>query len=196
MGPRRDLPSEKSFDGVFKSLAERRRDLQKYTYLLDVLRQTDTSTDIGFQSVFESFYVVRARNGEWLDACFTILEREKNNTAVCFESVLKELLCKTGRMEASFSSKIIATINPRLPVWDRWVLHNLNLKKVYGNSKDPRYLARCVDRYGQIHRTVTTIVKEGPNFHKWVSRLDEAYPAFAHFTEVKKLDLFLWLYRE
>ena len=38
---------------------------------------------------------------------------------------------KTGRIEASFASKLVATINPRMPVVDRIVLKNLYWRLPY-----------------------------------------------------------------
>jgi len=43
---------------------------------------------------------------------------------------------QSHRIEASFSSKLVATINPELPVWDKEVLRNLKLKKPLPTDKD------------------------------------------------------------
>lgn len=195
MGPISDLPGDADFAEVIRSIDDRRRGIKKYVYLLERLRKTDVSSDIGYQSAFESFYVVRLRGGEWMDAYFEILEREKHNEAVCFESVLKKMWCATRRVEASFSSKLVATIDPDQPVWDRWALQNLNLKKVYGRSSDPKYVDRCVSRYAEICKVTKAIVQQGARFRKWTAMLDRHCPQYKGFTEVKKLDLFLWLYR-
>jgi hypothetical protein len=37
-------------------------------------------------------------------------------------------LGKYGKLEASFASKLLATIDPNLPVWDKHVLRNTGLK--------------------------------------------------------------------
>ena len=191
MGPISDLPGDAEFAGVIRSIDDRRRGLKKYVYLLERLRKTDVSSDIEYQSVFELFYVVRLRDGAWMDAYFKILEREKHNEAVCFESVLREMRCLTGRVEASFSSKIVATIDPDQPVWDRWALQNLNLNKVYGRSSDRKYVDRCVDRYAEICKAPKAIVQQGARFRKWSAMLDRHCKEYKGFTEVKKLDLLL-----
>ena len=193
MAVMKDLGNGADFGGVLERLEERRRDVNKYVYLLENLRGTKVSEDPAYQCVFESFYVIRFKDEKWLKACFDILEREKENAAVCFRRVLTEMREKTRRMEASFSSKIVATINPEKPVWDRWVLHNLGLKKVYGYGGGDKYLERCVARYHEICEATSAIVERGPGFRRWVSLLDAAHPEYASFTDTKKLDLFLWL---
>ena len=37
---------------------------------------------------------------------------------------------------ASFSSKLLATVNPNMPVWDKFVLQNLGLRAPYYYEKE------------------------------------------------------------
>jgi hypothetical protein len=49
-------------------------------------------------------------------------------TGIEFPEALREISRRTGRIEASFSSKLVATLSPTKPVIDRFVLENFELK--------------------------------------------------------------------
>ena len=44
-----------------------------------------------------------------------------------FDDILHSLYENTGRIEVSFSSKMLATLHPNQPIWDKYVVHNLEL---------------------------------------------------------------------
>ena len=90
--------------------------LERYDRLQRSLLKVDVTSDRDFQSDFKSFYGVR-RGTEWCESFFSILEREKNNPASSFREALAEIHGRTGRVEASFSSKLVATVDADRPVW-------------------------------------------------------------------------------
>lgn len=65
-----------------------------------------------------------------LQICFNyyslFVSAKKND--VTFEYIIRELYRLTGNVEASFSSKMLATIDASKPVWDKYVLQNLGLE--------------------------------------------------------------------
>ena len=83
--------------------------------------------DESFQTKFNDFYRVR-RNQEFRKIFYEIFENSRYNQNINFEIVLTLIKNKTNRIEASFASKLIVTINPNLPVLDKFVLRNVNLK--------------------------------------------------------------------
>ena len=168
--------------------------LSTYKYLQDSLSDYGVSTDEKYRKAFKSFYGIR-RKDEWCDKFFPILKREKCNRAISFGSVLEEVFKKTGWFEASFCSKLIATINPNLPVWDKHVLDNYGLKSPPSGKDSAQRLDRCLDVYSEIKtRSKDAIQKKC--FEKWRSLFDDSFLQFQHFTDIKKLDLFLWQYRQ
>ena len=48
-----------------------------------------------------------------------------------FPEALRALRERTGRLEASFASKLVATLDPNKPVIDKFVLSNFNLRLPY-----------------------------------------------------------------
>ena len=106
--------------------SKKKRGVEKYAEIIKTFSLVNVTADKEFQRKFNGFYRVR-RNTEWQNAFYDIMERGKKEDWT-FESVLRELYDKTGRVEASFASKLIHTLNKDMPIWDQFVLQNLNFK--------------------------------------------------------------------
>ena len=105
----------------------------KYKKIMDWVRKTDVSSNREFQRTFNSFYRVR-RNEEWRRAYYNLFEEVKNSKP-SFEYIIRTMYKETGNIEASFSSKMIATIDANMPIWDRYVMQNLCLE-LKGKTKE------------------------------------------------------------
>ena len=108
------------------ALPKLNRAVEIYLQLQNDLHRLDVSADRPFQKKFNGYYRVR-RGAEWQKKFFGLLEKHKG-TEVDFESVLVELHDATERMEASFSSKLVGSIHPDLPIIDSVVLKHLGLR--------------------------------------------------------------------
>ena len=175
---------------VNRALLKVRPGLAKYCWLQAELRQRDVSNNAEFQRRFNGFYVVR-RNREWRQMFFRLLERRKAG-AVSFGSTLRTLHEKTGRVEASFASKLVATIDPLQPVIDSVVLKNVGLRL------PPAGTFRRLERTVELHDKLSTRYLDflGTDAGQFVvARFDATYPK-AGVTDVKKLDLVLWQARD
>lgn len=160
--------------------------LSKYTWLQTELPVRDVSRDNEYQKRFGGFYRVR-RNSLWRGAYFQILEQSKS-ASISFREVLQSLHASTGRVEASFASKLIATLDPTQPVIDSVVLGNLGLKLP---------VAAASDRFGgveslhqQLIELYSAYLASGPG-RELVAQFRQTYPA-TRITEVKMLDFVLW----
>ena len=169
--------------------------LVTYDYLQRSLRACDVATSSEYQRAFNGYYRMRQRPQTWCDLFFSILEREKRSNAVAFRWVLEEIFRESGRLEASFSSKLVATIDANSPVWDQHVLGNLGLKAPSWSRDTERRLQRCVELYSSI-RSWSSRAIQLDGFGEWRSRFDCQFPRFRHFTDIKKLDLLLWQSRQ
>ncbi len=160
--------------------------LAKYTWLQNEFLVREVSGDTEYRKRYGAFYRVR-RNVQWRDAFFQILERAKS-TPVSFDEALRALHAETGRVEASFASKLVATLDPVQPVIDSVVFKNLGLKLP---------TAAAVDRFSEIqdlHRRLCHLYSgylASESGRDLVERFREAYPG-AQVTETKMLDLILW----
>ena len=121
------------------------RVLDPYVRIQTSFMDVDISTDKDFQKTFKNFYKLRLPKG--YDEFFDYFEKIKK-LEVAFEDILRDLQRITGRVEASFSSKILHTIDPTSPVIDTLVFAQLgwNLPK----SIELQQERKTVDIYNRL----------------------------------------------
>jgi hypothetical protein len=160
--------------------------LQQYVWLQAKRDASDLRSDSPFRRQLNHFYRVR-RKKEWQDTFYELLENFKG-AAVGFADVFDALYRATGRYEASFASKLLASLNPDMPVIDSIVLGNLKLRLPAANSKNR------VSRIYQLHAKFLTCftdylaMEDGKYL---VTRFREIYPGI-DVAEIKMLDFVLW----
>lgn len=161
--------------------------LRKYCWLQTALATTDVAQDREFQTRFNAFYRVR-RNAAWRAAFFGLLQQNKAERQ-SFADVVHALYAATGRAEASFASKLVASVDPDMPVIDAFVLKNLGLRLPRPGPIEMR-LARIVELHDLIRRIFSDCLDSDMGRHL-VARFEESYPD-CQVTRVKMLDLILW----
>lgn len=107
-----------------------------------------------------------------------------------FSSVLEDVYNRTGKVEGSFCSKLVATVNADKPVLDANVLASLELKKCACPYPEGRL--RCTKMIYSIIDDWCSWVVEECKWNDWDTRFNRALPCYKHFSNIKKLDLFLW----
>ena len=163
----------------------------KYRQIMERVRNTDVSSDKDFQRTFNSYYRI-PRNEEWQTIYYDLFETMKDSRP-SFEQIIRTLYKNTGNIEASFSSKMLATINSDMPIWDRYVVYNLCLK-VKGKTKEEQ-LSCTVDLYDQMVRWYRTFL-DTPNGKECIEEFDRILPEYKWMSSVKKIDFYLWSIRE
>lgn len=123
-----------------------------------------------------------------LTAYADMLLEPKGNNEDCFGSVLSRLSKKTGRKEVSYSSKLVATQNPSLPIIDRHVKHVLLISATYKTSEGKwlQIYKQIKERYEAIG---AVLFPNGKFFEEW---FDELWPKLKGMTLVKKADHVVW----
>jgi hypothetical protein len=165
--------------------------LKKYCRLQAALATTDVSQDRSFQIRFNGFYRVR-RNAAWQSAFYALLQQEKSRPQ-SFAGVLRALYNATGKVEASFASKLAASVDPGKPVIDAFVLKNLGLQLSRYGEVGAR-LARVAELHGRIGRVFANFL--GTDTGRYMTtRFEECYPD-RQLTPIKILDLVLWQTRQ
>ncbi len=166
---------------------ELERGLRKYLKIMENFKSSDVSLDPEFQRNFKGFYRVR-RGKEFCSRYFSILQDNKNNSDITFEMVLRELM-PLGKLKASFSSKLLATINPELPIWDSVVLKNIE-HEFSGIQKESNRLNIAVYRYNCILKWYKNKINSDKG--KEMISAFNAKHANNQLTDTKKIDLMLW----
>jgi len=111
---------------IDSALLKIEKGLRKYCWIQEHLHREDVSRSREFQKTYNGFYRVR-RNAEWQDVYFNLMEMAKTKP-LDFSQIISDLRRKTGRLEASFASKLVATLHPDRPVIDRFVLEYFSLR--------------------------------------------------------------------
>lgn len=165
--------------------------LIKDNYLTTVDLTADDDNAKAFRKKYKTYYRVR-RNDEWCDAYFKIFQENRNNDNVDFDTIIDALYISTGgKVEASFSSKMLATINPDMPILDSRVLANMNLK-IPDYPKGEKKKERAKEVYKTISKRYANFCTT-PESDEVVRILDDLFPDYTDFSKTKKIDYFLWL---
>jgi hypothetical protein len=191
MGQRRIRPKDMTITltrtQIDAALPKVAKGLQQYLWLQSkVAGHHDFHSDTEFRRKYNHFYRIR-RAYIWQNTFYGLMARAKKEH-LQFQVVLDALRESTGRVEASFASKLIATINPSLPVIDSVVLKNLGMRLPNATESD-RILKVC-----KIHKRLSEIFKDflqSDNGKYLVDEFRKKYPN-ANITDTKMLDLVLW----
>lgn len=109
-----------------------------------------------------------------------------------FEYIIRTMYKETGNIEASFSSKMIATIDANMPIWDRYVMQNLCLE-LKGKTKEDQ-LDCAVGLYDQMVAWYGDFLKT-ENGRDCIAEFDKTLPGYTWMSDVKKIDFYLWSIR-
>lgn len=182
-----------SADNVKRGIAllkTRKSDIIKYCDLQQRTLEVNIAEDRAFQREFTAFYRLR-RNDNWRQYYFKLFEDLKKSD-VSFGEIQLRIFQKCGQIESSFSSKMLATIDPNMPIWDSYVLKNLGLK-LKGKSKDERF-SQAVVLYEKICSWYKEFLKTD-EAKEMQALFDETFPEFSNITAVKKIDFIIWALR-
>lgn len=183
---------QKEFDRelIKEALAKVKPGLKKYIYLRNMLKVVNVSTDGQFQKTFNGFYKMRQRPKDFYKIFYSFMEENKRNSP-SFEEILLYIYTHTGRVEASFSSKLVATINPDLPILDKFVLTNLGLSLPGYHSKNR--LEKVVSIYQEIIEWYKVFLNQ-EKVGEIIDMFDTVYPN-SGITNIKKVDFIVWQIR-
>lgn len=180
-----------NLEEIKQSLPKIRIGVDKYINIMDKLNSCNVSENMDFQKSYNGFYKIRQRKPEFYKSYYDYMESKKNIN-VTYSDIVTHFYNQFNRIEASFSSKLLATINPNMPVWDSIVLKNLGLKP-------PAYykanrLENVISLYCEIVNWYSEYLKAS-NSVDVIKVFDSIYPN-TEITDVKKIDFALWSIRD
>ena len=162
--------------------------IDRYAFIIKEIHNRDISKDLNYQRTYNAFYVVR-RDATWRKTYYDYFEKQKKNKDLTFEDIIRYLYKHTGFVEASFSSKLLSTINPKMPIWDMYVLKNLGFKTKLGKPLDK--IDQAVKLYREIHDYFIELLKS-----EWgksvISTFNNALSSYKWISDVKKIDFYIW----
>ena len=105
---------------------------------------------------------------------------------------LDEMYRLTGNVEASFSSKMLSTLKPEMPIWDGYVVQNLKLK--LPSDYDSKRIQRTEELYEEIVVWYKNFLQTD-NARQCIIEFDKVLPNYSWISDAKKIDFYLWSIR-
>jgi len=167
-----------------------------YLGLIDAVHAADLRAEaaLSFRTRFNGYYGVR-RNAAWREAFYGAFEDMKasdRSAPDLFDAGLRALHQRTGRVEASFVSKAVATLHPASPVIDKVLrdrFTNLTVAPQFGNGLEAALI------YHRWLAEVMTLLAKTSQAQAWFGIYDDSFagiPGAAGIHPVKKLDFLIW----
>jgi hypothetical protein len=170
--------------------------LERYNMLRNDLSRTNVSSNLGYQCVFNGFYKMQRRSEDWHRYYFALLESKKGDASVTFHSVIEKIFVEKARVEPSFSSKLVATIRPEMPVYDKHVRENLSLKIPGAHKPAQERVKGFIVMYSSLEQKMEALVRDPIFTDTLKPAFDKKFGTYSNFTDVKKMDFLLWQYRK
>lgn len=143
---------------------------------------------------FNAYYGVR-RNAAWRSTFYARFEAAKGSTVgsrELFAEVVGDIFDTTGRVEASFASKLVATLRPDSPIVDSvlrgWLSRHLDAPRFGGG------VAAAVDYYVWLAEVMVELAASSQAL-AWIEVFQEAFPPAvreAPVAAMKQLDFLIW----
>lgn len=183
-------------DFYYKRMEEMRAGIIKYLYIMDNLKSTKVDVyKSEFQKKYNGFYRVRQKSENWYRGYYNFLEANKNNLDLTFNIVLLEMYRVSGCVETSFSSKLLHTVNPNMPIYDALVVRRMGIKPVKWNKNKTIHLTNSLETYNQIVDIYSKYFQT-QNCREAIYMFDSYFPEFKRISDVKKIDFFLWKFEK
>ena len=163
--------------------------LEKYAWLqARATASDDFHIEPEFRRRFNHLYQVR-RALPWREAFYSLMAKA-HREQLRFRSVLDLLHAATGRFEASFASKLVATLNPAAPVIDARVTQAVGL--VLPPATAPDRSAQIEKVHAELSRYFAEFLPTSTGRYL-IKRFDAHYPKLAkRVSAEKKVDFVLW----
>ena len=169
---------------------ETKNGIEKYSKIMSLFSKVNVLENKEIQKKFNGFYKIR-RNEKFLEIYYSFMEKNKHKKPT-FVQTLRELN-KFGNLEASFASKLLATIDPNLPIWDKYVLEYFNLEAPSRNLSDEQRINQANSLYEKI-RNLYKHLLEKEESKIMIKLFDEIYPKHK-ISSIKKIDFIIWQLR-
>lgn len=167
--------------------------LQKYEKIENVFRKTNVADDEKFQRLFNGFYITSPLSKTWYKNFYDYFERVKNDEPT-FERAIRDLYNINGqtRVDASFCSKLIATINPDRPIIDQYIMWQMGYNtKMVNSLGGEEKICYYIDAYAEIEKQYIEHIKDAA-VAAAIAEFDSAYSGYQWLSPIKKLDFILW----
>ena len=164
--------------------------LPRYAYIMQTVDKVNVEFDQDFQTAFNGFYKVRLPDTSYYKGFYRVFQQSKAiRDNLTYGVILDELYSITGRVEASFASKILATLNANQPIWDSRVLKYLAVELSGRTDREKLNSAKML--YSQIEKLYDEYMRT-EEARKNIAVFDAFLPDYTWINNVKKIDYMMW----
>lgn len=189
----REIISKNEIEKISNALWKRRHKIRKYVEIMYDLKCTDghvASDKEKFQKKYKYLYGMNLSHlsDDFYKIYFKFLEDNYNNKSITFDKIIKTMSKASGRIEVSFSSKLLATINPNRAVWDRNVRDHLGIS-------DVKSIDEAIESYADLETRLTEdYLCLADEYRHIVEKtfITEDWYGLIDITDIKIIDLILW----
>lgn len=171
-----------------EALESVRRRVEQYAWLMNALEERDVSQDRHFRRAYVSHFKLRQKERDYLRFCFEWLEENKGRSP-SFEEALWELWRAFGAVDPATASKLVSTVDPRLPVWDTQILGSMGIRP-FSLERGGGRLERTAEAYARLRSWYDRYLRSRDG-RMAVQVFDEVYPDTG-FSQQKKVDFVIW----
>lgn len=159
-------------------------DLDTYKDIMQCVNKANYYHNNDFRHKFNRFYRVR-RNGEWQNSFYDLFPRAMNYTDG-FAEMLDAMHKKTGCFEASYISKMLATVDCKMPIYDKNVLNFLGIS--VPEKKTVENLTAIYEKITNKNSNYADSQK-GKEYIGW---FDDNLSDYKNISSTKKVDFLFW----
>ena len=183
---------EQPNDAIRKALIER-TGIHRYCAIMQFEGDV-TDEESGFQKLLNGYYNVR-RPEEWRRDYYSLFQEVREAPSPQYKQILRGIYERTGQVEASFATKMLATIDSSMPVWDRRVItalkrYDASLPVVSTVTVGGR-IEKAIAGYNALCEACNDLLT-GPVGKRCIERFDKWLGAYSDISSMKKLDVILW----
>ncbi len=165
-----------------------RRRVEQYSWLMRTLESRDISEDRHFRRAYLNQFKLRDKDREFCRFYFCYLEENKGGSG-CFEGELFALYHRFGMLDPVAASKLAATIDPNLPVWDPQILGSMGVRP-FTLEKSGRRAEKILEVYDRLCLWYDRYLSSRDG-RMAVQVFEEIYPNTG-FSNLKKADFTIW----
>lgn len=185
-----------NLNSIIEQISQEEIDIYNSIQEQFLLKDGNIENDSIFRYLFKKFYLsssARFFTEKSYNLYFSILSGLKITKLDNINDIIKYLLEKLkpmrNKLEYSYTSKILHTINPKFPIYDSYIRKVLNLKEIEGGSNDQR-INNFLNQYNKIIQIYREIIKNNL-LETAIKKLGKKRD-ISRLSPVKAIDFLLW----
>lgn len=172
-----------------------------YAQIMNKVQTVNVSVDHNFKDTFCEYYGLNGFTDlSFQNDFFNYMQQIKSkNPLPSYRDVMEQLWKQTGRVDYSFSSKLLHTLNPNSPILDRHVLRLLGFERKDSGKPQSRinYYSVVYETVEAEYKQIATDLENGctSKICNALRTLDSKYPKGSYLSTARKIDCLLFRLR-